>query len=99
MHSADTFVDVDVETDVTNGRLLAYLAKNGEILSRTYSDDRVSIHCRMPRKYLGQINSAEATINLRGVGHDLPRNGKAFGNGHSPNGYATSNGESIEDVA
>jgi GTP-binding protein HflX len=93
------FVDVDIETDVTNGRLLAYLAKNGEILSRTYADDRVSIHCRMPRKYLGQIDPRQATINLRGVGHDLPRNGKAFGNGHASNGYAAANGDSIEDVA
>ena len=47
------FLDVDIETDVANGRLLAALAKNGEILSRTYADDRVSIHCRMPRKFLG----------------------------------------------
>jgi GTP-binding protein HflX len=93
------FVDVDIETDVTNGRLLAYLAKNGEILSRTYADDRVSIHCRMPRKYLGQIDPREATINQRGVGHDLPRNGKAFGNGHASNGFTASNGDSIEDVA
>ena len=49
------FVDVDVETDVANGRLLALLAKNTEILSRTYTDDRVSVHCRVPRKFLGQL--------------------------------------------
>jgi GTP-binding protein HflX len=97
------FVDVDIETDVANGRLLAYLAKNGEILSRTYAEDRVSIHCRIPRKYLGQIQPNEAMINQRGVGHSLPRNGKAFTNGqfeigHSSNAYP-SNGESIGDVA
>jgi GTP-binding protein HflX len=87
------FLDVDIETDVSNGRLLAYLAKNGEILSRTYADDRVSIHCRIPRKYLGQISAQEAVINLRGIGHDLARNGHAFSNGH---GQAN---ESIHDVA
>ena len=54
------FLDVDIETDVANGRLLAYLAKHGEILSRTYADDRVSVHCRMPRKFLGQIPPQEA---------------------------------------
>ena len=69
------FLDVDVETDVANGRLLAYLAKNGEILSRTYADDRVSIHCRMPRKYLGQIPPTRRRFDLRGVGHDCATNG------------------------
>jgi GTP-binding protein HflX len=85
------FLDVDIETAVSNGRLLASLAKNGEILSRTYAEDRVSIHCRIPRKFLGQISTDEAMINLRGVGHGLPRNGNAFSNGHANgNGHATS---------
>jgi hypothetical protein len=97
-------VDADIETDVSNGRLLAFLAKNGEILSRTYAADRVSIHCRIPRQYLGQIQADEAMISLRGVGHGLPRNGNAFGNGHAANGqapheHAASQGEAIDDVA
>ena len=91
------FLDVDVETDVGNGRLLAYLAKNSEILSRTYSDDRVSIHCRMPRKFLGQIPPEEASIQLRGIGHHAPRNGSPFGNGS--NVHAAGNGAAIDDVA
>jgi GTP-binding protein HflX len=93
------FLDVDVELDVANGRLLAYLAKNGEILSRTYADDRVSIHCRIPRKYLGQIPTNEATIKLRGVGHDLARNGHAFRNGHADANGHTANGQPVDDVA
>ncbi len=78
------FLDVDIETDVSNGRLLAALAKNGEILSRTYANDRVSIHCRMPRKYLGQISADEARIRLRSNGQVLDRNG---------NGHAVTNGD------
>ena len=58
------FLDVDVETDVANGRLLAYLAQHGEILSRTFTDDRVSVHCRLPRKYAGRIRPDEAVIHL-----------------------------------
>lgn len=93
------FLDVDIETGVGNGRLLAYLAKNGEILSRTYADDRVSIHCRMPRKFLGRIGPVEAQIRLRSDGsllrldrhHDT--NGQDAGNGHPTNGLP------IEDVA
>lgn len=80
------FLDVDIETGVSNGRLLAYLAKNGEILSRTYADDRVSIHCRMPRKFVGQIPPQEAVIRTRS-------NGSANGHGAFPtNGHGASNG-------
>jgi GTP-binding protein HflX len=93
------FLDVDIETDVANGRLLAYLAKNGEILSRTYSGDRVSIHCRMPRKFLGQIRPNEAQITLRGVSGEWTRNGNGFAGNHSANGEHEVNGQSIEDVA
>ena len=84
------FLDVDIDLDVSNGRLLAYLAKHGEILSRTYTEDRVSVHCRMPRKYLAPIPADEARIKLRHNGSELERNG---------NGHAISNGEAISDVA
>ncbi|HEY3395890.1 MAG TPA: GTPase HflX [Lacipirellulaceae bacterium] len=93
------FLDVDVEMDVANGRLLAYLAKNGEILSRTYADQRVSVHCRIPRKYLGQIAAENARVNLRGVGHHLARNGSAFSNGHSPNEASDVAEIKIDEVA
>jgi GTP-binding protein HflX len=93
------FLEVDVEADVANGRLLAALAKHGEILSRTYAEDRVSIHCRMPRKFLGTIAPAEAHIKLRN-GEEWKRdgeestNGFAFMNGHShTNGHTGSNGQ------
>ncbi len=71
------FVEVDVEADIGNGRLLASLAKNTEILSRTYTDGKVSVHCRSPRKFLGQISTNEATVKLR-------LNGAAHSNGHAP---------------
>lgn len=49
------FRDVDVETDVGNGRILAYLAAHGEVLSRQFHDDRVVVHCRIPEEHLGPI--------------------------------------------
>lgn len=55
------FVDVDVETAVDNGRLLAFLAAHGEVLSRNYHNDRVTVHCKLPRQNVGQING-EATV-------------------------------------
>jgi GTP-binding protein HflX len=93
------FLEVDVEADVANGRLLAALAKHGEILSRTYAEDRVSIHCRMPRKFLGTIAPGEAQIKLRN-GKEWKRdgedttNGFAYVNGHAhTSGHAGSNGQ------
>lgn len=50
------FLDLDVETGVDNGRLLAYLAARGEILSKSFNDSRVTVHCRLPRQFLGQVN-------------------------------------------
>ena len=40
--------------DVSNGRLLAYLAKYGEVLSRTFTGDRATVHCRIRRRASGQ---------------------------------------------
>jgi GTP-binding protein HflX len=51
-----TFRDLDIETGVDNGKLMAYVAAHGEILSRRYNEARVVIHCRMPEKFLGRIN-------------------------------------------
>ena len=59
------FIEADIETSVGNGRLLAYLAKHGEILSRTFTEDRVVVHCRVPRKYLGRVSTDEADIRPR----------------------------------
>ena len=60
-----SFADVDIRTSVANGRLMAFLARHGEILSRHYQDEQVVLHCRLPRKFLGQIPTEEATISLR----------------------------------
>ena len=49
------FLDVNVEMGVDNGRLLAYLAANGEIFSKKYHDHRVTVHCRLPHKFLEAI--------------------------------------------
>ena len=57
-----TFRDVDVETGVENGKLMAYLAAHGEILSRRFSGDRVVLHCRLPQKYLGRIEKNDAEV-------------------------------------
>jgi GTP-binding protein HflX len=67
-----SFRDVDVETGVENGRLMAYLAEHGEILSRRFSDSRVTIHCRLPQKYLGRIEGDGAVVRPHRSNHQSP---------------------------
>jgi GTP-binding protein HflX len=71
------FLDVDVETGVDNGRLLAYLAAHGEVLSKRYQDSRVVVHCRMSREHLGRIHEEATVIRPRVNGISFPN-----GNGH-----------------
>ena len=56
------FLDVDVETEVGNGRLMAYLSANGEVLSKQFSETRVVVHCRIPQRHLNQIRDRHTTV-------------------------------------
>ena len=60
------FLDVDVETGVENGRLLAMLASHGEILSKRYTDSRVFVHCRVPQRALSHFRGADTLIRPHG---------------------------------
>jgi len=56
------FLDVDIESGVEDGRLMAYLSAHGEVLSRQYQDTRVTVHCRIPRRYLEAIRKDGVVI-------------------------------------
>jgi len=64
-HLGRGFRDVDIETDPGNGRLLAWLAAHGEVLSRHFAADRMTIHCRIPAALLGRIDPHDAVIHDR----------------------------------
>jgi GTP-binding protein HflX len=49
---SDRALEAEVETGVANGRVLAYLAQHAQIHDRTYDDDRVRLHCHLPRRCL-----------------------------------------------
>ncbi|MCA9269987.1 MAG: GTPase HflX [Planctomycetales bacterium] len=59
---SQAFRDVDVEMAVDNGRLMAYLARHGEVLSTQFHERHVTIHCRIPQEYLGKIDDADVVI-------------------------------------
>jgi len=52
-----SFLDLDVEVGLENGRLLAYLAAHGEVLSKHYCEERVVVHCRIPSRHLARIEA------------------------------------------
>jgi len=56
------FLDVDVETRIDNGRLLAMLSSHGEVLSKRYTDNRVTVHCRIPQRAMSHFRGLETTI-------------------------------------
>ena len=57
-----SFRDVDIILPVQDGKLLAYLAAKGEILSTQYDEEKVAVHCRIPQKHLGRIENQDITI-------------------------------------
>jgi GTP-binding protein HflX len=59
-------LDAEVETGVGNGRVLSYLAQHAQIQDRTYHDDRVLLHCRLPRRCLDFLNENGAAVRTNG---------------------------------
>ncbi len=57
-----SFLDLDVETSVANGKLLAYLAAHGEVLSKEYAEDRVTVHVRLPARHVGPVYSRDTIV-------------------------------------
>ncbi len=76
-----SFLDVDVELGVDNGRLMAYLAAHGEVLSKRYHDSRVVIHCRIPSHHLQRIESGSVEIRPHRKGEEAVDDLKAVGSG------------------
>ena len=72
------FLDLDVETGVENGRLLAMLSVHGEVLSKRYVDSRVVVHCRVPQRALSRLHDPGTVIRP----HAANGNGQANANGH-----------------
>jgi GTP-binding protein HflX len=80
------FLDVDVETRVDNGRLLAMLSSHGEVLSKRYTDSRVIVHCRIPQRALSHMRGPETEIrpHAKPLVEPGPRNGHVAGEQGKP---------------
>jgi len=84
---SSSFVDIDVEMGVDNGRALALLSAHGEILSKRYSDSQVTVHCRLPERALAHFYGSGTTIRPHVASAVTPGPGSLNGNGHAVNGH------------
>ena len=98
-----SFLDVDVETGVDNGRLLAMLASHGEVLSKRYTDSRVIVHCRIPERAMSHLRGPDTQIRPHGRASSATAgNGERFASrptrasdiGQDRAGQAAANGDS-----
>lgn len=60
------FLDLTIDLSVADGRLLAMLAREGEILSKRYEEERVFVHCRVPKHLVGHLQR-ESDIRIQGL--------------------------------
>ncbi|MDR2346687.1 MAG: GTPase HflX [Planctomycetaceae bacterium] len=57
------FIELTVEMSVSNGQLLASLAKDGVILSKQFTNEIILVHCRLPKHVYGKLkNESEIKI-------------------------------------
>jgi len=62
--SAD-FADATVEVDASNGRVMAYLGAHAEIYRQEYRDNRIIVHCYLPRHLFHHIMGPDVVIRFR----------------------------------
>ena len=63
MLSAD-FADALIKTDAGNGKVLAYLSAHAEIYRQEFDDNRVTVHCSLPRHLLHHIQGPGVDVQF-----------------------------------
>jgi GTP-binding protein HflX len=63
MLSAD-FADALIKTDAGNGRVLSYLSAHAEIYRQEFDDNRVTVHCSLPRHLLHHIQGPGVDVQF-----------------------------------
>lgn len=59
---ASEFLDIEVDVEPADGRLLAYLSAKGEVLSREFGETVVRVHVRMPANAMGEVHRRAIAI-------------------------------------
>ena len=56
------FLDLEIDVDATDGRLLAFLAAKGEVVSQTCNETTITVRVRMPTGAMGQVHKSALAI-------------------------------------
>ncbi|WP_231615740.1 GTPase HflX [Novipirellula artificiosorum] len=56
------FYDIEVDVHPGDGKLLAYLSAKGEVLSREYGEEKVTVHLRIPAGAMGVVRRGAVEI-------------------------------------
>jgi GTP-binding protein HflX len=75
MLSAD-FANAAVETDAGNGKVLSYLAAHAEIYRQEFHDNRVTVHCYLPRHLFHHIMGPAVEVKFLDGSGPVVRPGK-----------------------
>jgi len=59
------YVDAQIETNIGNGRLMAYLAGHAEVTSTEYGESRVTFNCRIPRIFVGKLAGDDTSVRIQ----------------------------------
>lgn len=65
MLSAD-FANVTVDVAAANGKVLAYLAAHAEVYRQEFHDNRIMLHCYLPRHLVHHIQESDVRIAIVG---------------------------------
>jgi GTP-binding protein HflX len=75
MLSAD-FARAAIDTDAGNGKVLSYLAAHADIFRQEFHDNRVTIHCALPRHLLHHIQGPTVQVRFLDEPPGKPANGQ-----------------------
>jgi GTP-binding protein HflX len=60
---ASEFLDLEVDVDPADGRLLAYLAAKGEVIGQDVDESRIRVRVRMPASAMGEVHRRAVAIH------------------------------------
>ncbi|KAA1259048.1 GTPase HflX [Rubripirellula obstinata] len=66
------FLDIEVEVDPSDGKLLSYLSEKGEVVSREFGNQMTVVHVRMPAGSMGPVHKSAKSITPVTFDRDKP---------------------------
>lgn len=74
---SEDFLDLMVDIDPADGKLIAHLAAQGDVLQQTFHDDRLTYHVRLPAAAFGLVQKTALAIRPASpLGDPHPGNGQ-----------------------